>query len=56
MTYIKLTLQSSNEKDITVENIGSMYDLSEAFNAISLRQTCIVFILEHFDKLSLKPE
>uniref|UniRef100_A0A1J3FJN4 ARM repeat protein interacting with ABF2 n=1 Tax=Noccaea caerulescens TaxID=107243 RepID=A0A1J3FJN4_NOCCA len=43
-------------QDVTVDNIESMYDLSEAFNANSLRQTCILFILEHFDKLSLKPE
>ncbi|WZZ38649.1 hypothetical protein YC2023_034908 [Brassica napus] len=39
-------------QDVTLENIGSMYDLSEAFHAMSLRQACILFILEHFDKLS----
>nr|VDD33226.1 unnamed protein product [Brassica oleracea] len=39
-------------QDITLENIGGMYDLSEAFHAMSLRQACILFILEHFDKLS----
>jgi hypothetical protein len=42
-------------KDITLENIGSMYELSEAFHAISLRHRCILFILEQFDKLSDKP-
>ncbi|VVA96640.1 unnamed protein product [Arabis nemorensis] len=42
-------------QDITVENIGNIYELSEALNAMSLRETCILFILEHFDKLSLKP-
>ncbi|CAL9219793.1 unnamed protein product [Arabidopsis halleri] len=42
-------------QDIMVENIGSKYDLSEAFNAKSLKQTCILFILKHFDKLRLKP-
>ncbi|KAH8500373.1 hypothetical protein H0E87_015582 [Populus deltoides] len=41
--------------DITLENIGSMYELSEAFHAISLRHRCILFILEQFDKLSDKP-
>ncbi|KAL0784707.1 hypothetical protein Bca101_000952 [Brassica carinata] len=39
-------------QDITLENIESMYDLSEAFHALSLRQACILFILEHFEKLS----
>ncbi|XP_062085796.1 ARM REPEAT PROTEIN INTERACTING WITH ABF2-like [Humulus lupulus] len=42
-------------QDIYVDNVSLMYDLSEAFNASSLRQACIVFILEQFDKLSIKP-
>ncbi|KAG5376580.1 hypothetical protein IGI04_041176 [Brassica rapa subsp. trilocularis] len=29
-------------QDITLENIGGMYDLSEAFHAMSLRQACIL--------------
>ncbi|XVF38170.1 hypothetical protein REPUB_Repub20aG0077300 [Reevesia pubescens] len=39
-------------QDISLENVSSMYELSEAFHAISLRDTCILFILEHFDKLT----
>ncbi|XP_022137994.1 ARM REPEAT PROTEIN INTERACTING WITH ABF2 [Momordica charantia] len=42
-------------QDISLENVSSMYELSEAFNAISLRHTCILFILEQFDKLSAMP-
>ncbi|XP_022946313.1 ARM REPEAT PROTEIN INTERACTING WITH ABF2-like [Cucurbita moschata] len=42
-------------QDISLENVASMYELSEAFNAISLRHTCILFILEQFDKLSTMP-
>ncbi|KAG4403994.1 hypothetical protein AAZX31_01G224500 [Glycine max] len=42
-------------QDISLENVSSMYELSEAFNAISLRHTCILFILEHYDKLGGKP-
>ncbi|TYH03873.1 hypothetical protein ES288_A09G253200v1 [Gossypium darwinii] len=42
-------------QDISLENVSSMYELSEAFHAISLRHTCILFILEHFDKLSARP-
>ncbi|KAA0049377.1 ARM REPEAT PROTEIN INTERACTING WITH ABF2 [Cucumis melo var. makuwa] len=42
-------------QDISLENVSSMYELSEAFNAISLRHTCILFILEQFEKLSVMP-
>ncbi|GFZ14125.1 ARM repeat protein interacting with ABF2 [Actinidia rufa] len=42
-------------KNISLENVSSMYELSEAFHAISLRHTCILFILEQFDKLSSRP-
>ncbi|XP_054805964.1 ARM REPEAT PROTEIN INTERACTING WITH ABF2 isoform X1 [Prosopis cineraria] len=42
-------------QDISLENVSSMYELSEAFNAMSLRHTCILFIMEHFDKLSARP-
>lgn len=38
-----------------MENVSSMYELSEAFHAISLRHTCILYIMEHFDKLSTRP-
>ncbi|KAK2976277.1 hypothetical protein RJ640_019760, partial [Escallonia rubra] len=42
-------------QDISVENVSLMYELSEAFNATSLTQACILFILENFDKLSPLP-
>ncbi|XP_021291445.1 ARM REPEAT PROTEIN INTERACTING WITH ABF2 [Herrania umbratica] len=42
-------------QDISLENVSSMYELSEAFHAISLRHTCILFILENFDRLSTRP-
>ncbi|KAL3531345.1 hypothetical protein ACH5RR_010667 [Cinchona calisaya] len=42
-------------QDISVENVSLMFELSEAFNATSLRHACILFILENFDKLSLMP-
>ncbi|KAK4767277.1 hypothetical protein SAY87_023675 [Trapa incisa] len=37
-------------QDISLDNVISMYELSEAFNAISLRHSCILFILEYFEK------
>ncbi|XP_012092239.1 ARM REPEAT PROTEIN INTERACTING WITH ABF2 [Jatropha curcas] len=42
-------------QDISVENVSLMYELSEGFNATSLREACILFIFEQFDKLSSKP-
>ncbi|KMT06143.1 hypothetical protein BVRB_7g163130 [Beta vulgaris subsp. vulgaris] len=42
-------------QDISVENVMLMYDLSEAYNATSLRHSCILYILEQFDGLSSKP-
>ncbi|KAL5541614.1 hypothetical protein UlMin_009324 [Ulmus minor] len=41
-------------QDISLENVSSMYELSEAFNAMSLRHSCILFILQHFEKLSTR--
>lgn len=38
-----------------MDNVSVMYDLSEAFNAVSLRNACILFVLENFDKLNAKP-
>ncbi|CAI9768752.1 unnamed protein product [Fraxinus pennsylvanica] len=42
-------------QDISVENVSLMFQLSEAFNASSLKHSCILFILENFDKLSIMP-
>ncbi|GAB2220230.1 hypothetical protein Drorol1_Dr00007873 [Drosera rotundifolia] len=42
-------------KDTSVENVGNMYELSEAYHAVSLRHTCILFILEHHEKLIAMP-
>ncbi|KAI4342762.1 hypothetical protein MLD38_027346 [Melastoma candidum] len=33
---------------ISLDNVSSMYELSENFSAISLRHSCILFVLEHF--------
>ncbi|KAL3626093.1 hypothetical protein CASFOL_029642 [Castilleja foliolosa] len=42
-------------QDISVENVSLMFELSEAFNALSLRNACILFILDNFDKLIIMP-
>uniref|UniRef100_A0ACD5U334 Uncharacterized protein n=1 Tax=Avena sativa TaxID=4498 RepID=A0ACD5U334_AVESA len=42
-------------QDVNLENVSDMYDLSEAFHAMSLRHTCVLFILEQFDKICIRP-
>ncbi|CAK7346594.1 unnamed protein product [Dovyalis caffra] len=52
---LKRLCECTIAQDITVENVSLMYELSEGFNAMSLRDACILFILEQFDKLCTKP-
>ncbi|XP_061989402.1 ARM REPEAT PROTEIN INTERACTING WITH ABF2-like isoform X1 [Rosa rugosa] len=52
---LKRLCEYSIAQDISLENVSNMYELSEAFHAMSLRQTCILFILEQFEKLSARP-
>lgn len=55
-TYILvLIIFSPLFQDVSLDNISSMYELSEAFHAMSLRHTCVLFVLEQFDKISTKP-
>eukprot|EP00494_Astrolonche_serrata_P025896 UN26157 len=42
-------------QDVNLDNVSDMYDLSEAFHAMSLRHTCVLFILEQFDKICTRP-
>ncbi|CAA0828104.1 ARM REPEAT PROTEIN INTERACTING WITH ABF2 [Striga hermonthica] len=42
-------------QNISVENVSLMFELSEAYNALSLRHACILFILEKFDNLCNMP-
>ncbi|XP_008812798.2 ARM REPEAT PROTEIN INTERACTING WITH ABF2-like [Phoenix dactylifera] len=42
-------------QDVNLDNVSSMYELSEAFNAMSLRHTCVLYILEQFDKIIIRP-
>ncbi|MCH81140.1 ARM repeat protein interacting WITH ABF2 protein [Trifolium medium] len=42
-------------KDISVENVSLIYAMAETSNATSLRYSCILFVLKHFDSLSSKP-
>ncbi|CAA0832100.1 ARM REPEAT PROTEIN INTERACTING WITH ABF2 [Striga hermonthica] len=42
-------------QNISVENVSLMFELSEAYNALSLRHACILFILQKFDSLCNLP-
>ncbi|XP_061968735.1 ARM REPEAT PROTEIN INTERACTING WITH ABF2-like isoform X2 [Populus nigra] len=52
---LKRLCECTIAQDISVENVSLMYELSEGFNAMSLRESCILFILGQFDKLCTKP-
>ncbi|XP_074275091.1 ARM REPEAT PROTEIN INTERACTING WITH ABF2-like [Silene latifolia] len=52
---LKRLCECTIAQDISVDNVTLMYELSEAFNALSLRHSCILFILEQFDVISSKP-
>ncbi|XP_050388323.1 ARM REPEAT PROTEIN INTERACTING WITH ABF2-like isoform X2 [Argentina anserina] len=52
---LKRQCEHAIAQDICVGNVALMFELSEAYNAMSLMQACILFILEQFDKLSKKP-
>ncbi|ONH93589.1 hypothetical protein PRUPE_8G240700 [Prunus persica] len=52
---LKRLCEHAIAQNIYVENVSLMFELSEAFNAVSLRQACILFILEQFDNLITKP-
>ncbi|KAE8665440.1 ARM REPEAT PROTEIN INTERACTING WITH ABF2 [Hibiscus syriacus] len=42
-------------QDISEENVSLMYELAEAFNATTLREACLLFMLEQFERISAKP-
>ncbi|KAI9117147.1 hypothetical protein K1719_011313 [Acacia pycnantha] len=46
---------STTPEDISLRNVSQLYELSESTNAMSLRRACILFLLEQFDKLRVKP-
>ncbi|KAJ9543307.1 hypothetical protein OSB04_023014 [Centaurea solstitialis] len=52
---LKRLCEYSIAKNIRIDNVALMYDLSESFNAVSLKNACILFVLENFDKLDSKP-
>ncbi|GFZ06032.1 ARM repeat protein interacting with ABF2 [Actinidia rufa] len=52
---LKRLCECAIAQDISVENVSVMYELSEAFNATSLKHACVLFILEKFNKLSAMP-
>ncbi|OMP05069.1 BTB/POZ-like protein [Corchorus olitorius] len=52
---LKRTCEYAIAQDISVENVSEMYELAEAFNAMTLQEACILFILEQIERLSTKP-
>ncbi|CAD5183980.1 unnamed protein product [Musa acuminata subsp. malaccensis] len=49
---LKLLCEYAIAQEVCIDNVSSMYELSEAFHAMSLRHTCVMFILEQFEKIN----
>ncbi|CAM6072456.1 unnamed protein product [Sphagnum tenellum] len=39
-------------EDLTVENVANVYELAEAYHTLSLRHTCVLFILRQHEQMS----
>ncbi|XP_027351055.1 ARM REPEAT PROTEIN INTERACTING WITH ABF2-like [Abrus precatorius] len=52
---LKRICEYAISQDISVENVSLMYEMSEAFNATTLKHSCILFMLGQFDNLVAKP-
>ncbi|XP_056161625.1 ARM REPEAT PROTEIN INTERACTING WITH ABF2-like [Syzygium oleosum] len=50
MEELKRFCQHAIEESLSLENIAAMLELSEDAHATSLKKSCILFILEHFDE------
>ncbi|XP_019456522.1 PREDICTED: ARM REPEAT PROTEIN INTERACTING WITH ABF2-like [Lupinus angustifolius] len=52
---LKRICEYAISQDISVDNVFEMYNMSQPFNATSLRHACILFMLEHYEKLRAEP-
>ncbi|CAI7792251.1 unnamed protein product, partial [Closterium sp. NIES-53] len=41
--------------DLTVENVANVYELAETYHAQSLRQMCVLFVLDHHEQMCNLP-
>ena len=49
------TVQIVKLQDLTVENVANVFDLAEAYHALSLRHTCVLFILKQHEQMCNMP-
>ncbi|GJP44343.1 hypothetical protein CLOM_g3723 [Closterium sp. NIES-68] len=42
-------------QDLTVENVANVYELAETYHAQSLRQMCVLFVLDHHEQMCNLP-
>ncbi|KAG5043501.1 hypothetical protein JHK87_007416 [Glycine soja] len=52
---LKRICEYTISQEISEENVSLLYKMSEDFNATSLKHSCILFMLEKFDKLRCEP-
>ncbi|XP_024380981.1 ARM REPEAT PROTEIN INTERACTING WITH ABF2 isoform X2 [Physcomitrium patens] len=48
---LKRLCEYSMAQNLTLETLMNVYDLAEAYHALSLRDTCVLFILKHHEQM-----
>ncbi|CAI5474547.1 unnamed protein product [Closterium sp. Yama58-4] len=52
---LKRLCEHAIAKDLTVENVANVYELAETYHAQSLRQMCVLFVLDHHEQMCNLP-
>ncbi|CAI5516881.1 unnamed protein product [Closterium sp. Naga37s-1] len=52
---LKRLCEHAIAQDLTVENVANVYELAETYHAQSLRQMCVLFVLDHHEHMCNLP-
>eukprot|EP01018_Ginkgo_biloba_P034226 Gb_07904 [translate_table: standard] len=52
---LKRLCEDSIAQGLTGENVADVYDLAEAYHALLLKHTCVLFILKHYEQICTMP-
>ncbi|CAI5491821.1 unnamed protein product [Closterium sp. Naga37s-1] len=52
---LKRLCEHAIAQDLTVENVANVYELAETYHAQSLRQMCVLFVLDHHEQMCNLP-
>ncbi|CAI7894192.1 unnamed protein product, partial [Closterium sp. NIES-54] len=52
---LKRLCEHAIAQDLMVENVANVYELAETYHAQSLRQMCVLFVLDHHEQMCNLP-